>query len=333
MRRFAWDELLGHLTAGVGCGILAGATAVVLVALVIVLALGGCAPAPEVPQAVPTAEGATPEAAATPAEPTPVSSGEVRRTFVVMGIDRAPWREGDGRRPHSDYFMVVSLAVPEPAPAGTRVAVTIIQVPRNLYMPVEGIADDFVFGVYAQGGIPLIKWWVQEALGLPVDGVAAVRMDEFAEIIDRLGGVDLQFEGQAMSGMEALEFVRFDLWGSTYDPERRHLRMLMALSETLRDRFRENAFQTAVVLWDLFAGTVETDILPGPFLSTAIRFGPYWEQGDYDVRLVQMDGVDSILYRGDIPFETAGTTRGLMVRPGEDLQTWIAERLLRAGDE
>lgn len=301
-----------------------GAAALLAISLgASLLVLGGVPPAPELTPATAASATPTPGPSVGVASPGPEPARELRRTFVVLGIDRAHWRAGDGIRPHTDFFLVVSVAINEPP--GARAAVTVLQVPRNLFVHVEGVRDDFAFGLYDQGGLPFVEWWVHEALGLYVDGAVLTRMDNFVEIVNALGGVN--FEGQPMTGLEALQYTRRELWGGVYDPQSRHLRMLLALSDTVRDRAAADPVGAAALLWDRFGSLIETDLHWGPLLSSVAHFGPYWAASEYDVRFVRLDDETGVLYRGDIPFEIAGTTRGLMVRPGEDLAAWVQAQL------
>src|SRR3990170_202619 len=63
----------------------------------------------------------------TPALPT---SEPDRWNFLILGIDKAYWRDSDPKRPHTDFMMVVSIH-----DLGEVAEVTLIQIPRNVYIP------------------------------------------------------------------------------------------------------------------------------------------------------------------------------------------------------
>src|SRR3972149_5270558 len=122
-----------------------------------------------------------------------------RWNFLVLGIDKAYWRGADPKRPHTDFMMVVSIH-----DLGEVAEVSLVQIPRNTYVPVSNIPDDFAFGLYSEGGLGMIEGWVEQSLGLPLIGSVAMRMDSFITLVDDLGG--LTIGGQHLGGVEVLHF-------------------------------------------------------------------------------------------------------------------------------
>src|SRR3989337_2559056 len=186
-----------------------------------------------VPQAVATQQVAV--KAPSPVPPTQVSEPAAadRWNFLILGIDKAYWRDSDPKRPHTDLMVVVSIH-----DLGEVAEVTLIQIPRNTYIPVSNIPDDFAFGYYSRGGLGMIEGWVEQALGLPLVGAAAMRMDDFITLVDDQGG--LTIGGTHYNGLELLTWTRFDLFERPgYDAQSKHFEVL----EALADKFRELVLQ------------------------------------------------------------------------------------------
>src|SRR3990172_9100389 len=76
----------------------------------------------------------------TPVLPAPESD---RWNFLILGIDKAYWRDSDPKRPHTDFMVVASVH-----DLGEVAEVTLIQIPRNTYIPLPNIPDDFAFCYY-----------------------------------------------------------------------------------------------------------------------------------------------------------------------------------------
>ena len=63
---------------------------------------------------------------------------------------------------------------------------------RDLYLPISGHGSDRINAAYAYGGMPLLKETIVSNFDIPVDGCLEVDFSQFAQIIDTLGGVELQ---------------------------------------------------------------------------------------------------------------------------------------------
>jgi len=249
--------------------------------------------------------------------PRPKPTAEPDRwNFLVLGLDKAFWRDADPKRVHSDYMMVVSIH-----DLGEVAEVTLIQIPRNTYIPLPNIPDDFAFGYYSRGGLGMIEGWVEQSLGLPLIGSVAMRMDDFITLVDDLGG--LTIGGQHMDGLGLLTFVRFDLFERPgFDAEGKHFLVLSALADKMRQKLTdpESAFGLVIRYLPL----VETDLDPGGMVDFLFTQGLPLVQGKYSVERVRLE--DALCYR-PIPFSNPGTRMGLLTCEGVDLHEWVQEQL------
>lgn len=104
-------------------------------------------------------------------------------------------------------------------------AVTLIAIPRDLYLQDVGRR---INGVYARGGAEELRRRVEAILGVPVDYYAVVKLDIFQNLVDALGGVEVDVPyamnyddnvgglhihfpagPRLMDGVDASKFVRY----------------------------------------------------------------------------------------------------------------------------
>jgi len=131
-------------------------------------------------------------------------------SLLVLGVDE---REGDAGR--SDTMIVMTV---NPQLKSTKM----VSIPRDTYTDIIGKnIKDKINHAYAFGGIEMALGTVENLLDIPLDYVVQVNMDSFKEIVDAVGGIEvnnaLDFKvgeyifpkGQiSLNGEEALSFVR-----------------------------------------------------------------------------------------------------------------------------
>jgi LCP family protein required for cell wall assembly len=118
--------------------------------------------------------------------------GKERVNILVMGIDQRPGEEGAFR---TDTMLVLTLD-PVTKTAG------MLSIPRDLWVPIPGygvgrINTAHVLGDiddYPGGGPALAVKTVQNNLGVPIHYYARVDFYAFVELVDRIGGIDIDLE-------------------------------------------------------------------------------------------------------------------------------------------
>jgi polyisoprenyl-teichoic acid--peptidoglycan teichoic acid transferase len=141
------------------------------------------------------------------AVPQPSGNGE---NYLVVGNDAAPGLAGA----RSDVMVLVHV------PADHR-DVTLIHFPRDLWVPIPGRGKAKLNASYAFGGAPLLVRTMQNMLGVKIDHVAMLGFENFKNMTDAVGGVNVfvaepsssrghSFEPGIthMNGDAALAFVR-----------------------------------------------------------------------------------------------------------------------------
>lgn len=129
-------------------------------------------------------------------------------TILLAGVDNGErgdlremlasgeWQAGAFR---SDTIMVLHL--PE-----DRSAATLVSIPRDSWVPVEGYGQQKINAAFSYGGPSLLLQTVEEVTDARMDHVMVVDWDGFRGITETLGGVTV--DGREMGPDEALRYVR-----------------------------------------------------------------------------------------------------------------------------
>ena len=164
-----------------------------------------------------TAEGGAPGAApaAAPGTATEAVAEEVL-DVLVLGVDKRPpdskEAQVDGTR--SDTMMVVRT-VPDTGEVRT------LSVPRDLLVEVEPGVEGKINSAYAYGGVEQARTAIENLTGVTVDRYAVVDFAGFEEVVDAMGGVEVDVEDeippkyeiqdgtQTLNGEQALFYARY----------------------------------------------------------------------------------------------------------------------------
>lgn len=205
-------------------------------------------PAPRL--AAPTVIVSTPavEATATPVLP----AGRVN--ILLLGVDeRESWSEGP---PRTDGIMLVSVDT------STKSA-TVLSIPRDLWVEIPGFGQERVNVAYrvaemSQAGTGPIKACetVSALLGVPIDRYAVVNFRAVVQIIDAIGGIDIDVPyeiwdyqyptddnqymtvhfapgQQRLNGEQTLQYIRTRHGSTDFDRMRRQQQVMDALRDAV----------------------------------------------------------------------------------------------------
>ncbi|WP_050184250.1 LCP family protein [Domibacillus robiginosus] len=131
-------------------------------------------------------------------------------TVLLLGVDE---REGDVGR--SDTMLFVSVN-------GEDNTAKMLSIPRDTRVEIAGKGtEDKINHAYAFGGVKMAVATVENFLDMPVDYYVEMNMEGMKEIVDAVGGVEVQndsafsYEGDhfaegriTLSGSEALNYIR-----------------------------------------------------------------------------------------------------------------------------
>ena len=185
-----------------------------------------------------------------PQAPAPALSDRV--TVLMMGVDNRPGQTVA----RTDTIMLLTVD-PKTGSAG------MLSFPRDMLVPVEALNDTVkintihVFGEvrnYPGGGPAMLKDTISELIGYPIDYYVRVNFDGFREIVDLIGGVDIQVARdirddkfpdenygydplyipaglQHMDGALALKYARVRHIDTDYERARRQQQVIVAVKD------------------------------------------------------------------------------------------------------
>ena len=198
--------------------------------------------------------------------------------ILVLGADTrpGPWMT------HTDSIMLVAID----RESGE---VSILSIPRDLWVDVPGWGQDRINAVYFLGGYikypgggpALARRVVEETLGVPITHVVLVKMDGLARLVDVIGGVTVTLDcplyeqtpdpknpnrllnwtlpaGEVLlDGANAKKFVTYRYLQSDFGRARRQQQLIWAI--------RNQALKIGLIpkipeLWKGFSGAFETDL-------------------------------------------------------------------------
>ena len=200
-----------------------------------------------------------------------------RVNLLLLGLDRRP---GEGDIVRADTIMVLTALPGEPA-------VGLLSIPRDLYLsiPAQGenrINTAHVFGEMERpgGGPERTAAAVTQNFGIPLDGWVRVDFNAFVELVDAVGGVEIDVPQavvdtayptedygtmtieipaglQTMNGERALQYARSRHNSSDFDRAERQQQILQALFTSFE---QPSTWLRLPAILTAFRDSIETDL-------------------------------------------------------------------------
>lgn len=212
--------------------------------------------------------------------------------ILLLGVDERP-EEGDEGR--SDTTMIATLDF-----KNNQLKLTSLM--RDMYVDIPGRGYAKFNQAYADGGIERVIQTIANNFGIKVDGYATVNFEAFVEVIDILGGVDIEITQeeyewiqanckrkvlleikpgmQTLNGDQALLYSRLRFVGnSDFDRTERQRRVL----STLFDKFKDQSYASMMRVLVSALNYVKTDLTSSEIQSLA-----------YNVLKMKVDEVDQL---------------------------------------
>jgi LCP family protein required for cell wall assembly len=173
--------------------IILGVVAIVALAVIGFLLLSGGSDVPPGATASPSATAAASESAAPSASATPELHAELldrRWTVLFVGLDTDSTRESRGEPVNSDALMLVSVSADQSE-------VALISLPRDTVdvpLPDGSTYDRKINALYGEEGLDGLVEAMESLYEVPIDGYLALNMDDFAALVDGVGGVEVSPE-------------------------------------------------------------------------------------------------------------------------------------------
>lgn len=184
-------------------------------------------------------------------EPTETIGGDEIINILLIGQDR---REGQGRQ-RSDAMILCTINT------GTD-TLTMTSFLRDVYVKIPGYGNNKINASYQIGGMELLDACLEENFGIQVDANVEVDFNGFMELIDMMGGVNIELTADeagylnrrgnwditgndgwtlksgvnTMSGSQALAYSRIRELGMDFERTERQRKVLTALIGKVQDQ-------------------------------------------------------------------------------------------------
>lgn len=199
--------------------------------------------------------------------------------ILLIGQDARP----DWGRSRSDSMILCTFDK-------EKKTITMTSFLRDLYVQIPGYQSNRINAAYPAGGMELLNETLAENFGVHVDGNVEVDFSHFVEVIDLLGGVDIELRSdeaylintntpgsltqgmQHLNGHQALEYSRIRYLDSDADFSRtnRQRKVISALIE----KFRNSKLTTLLGILDDLLPMVTTDMSNSEMISLATELFP-----------------------------------------------------------
>ena len=119
---------------------------------------------------------------ATPAATPPPLDSKQRVNILLLGSD-------NDQKFAQDAVLSQTMIVVSIDPAHRQV--TLLSLPRDLWVPIPGHASAKIDLAYKEGGAPLARATVEKAFRIPIHYYAWIGLNGLVKVVDRIGGVDV----------------------------------------------------------------------------------------------------------------------------------------------
>ncbi|MCI6999197.1 MAG: LCP family protein [Clostridiales bacterium] len=177
---------------------------------------------------------------------------------------------------------------------------------RDLYVPIPGHRSNRINAAYSEGGAALLDETLKENFGLHIDGNVEVDFSQFSQIIDLLGGVELELREdeaaeinketgssltggtQLLNGEQALAYSRIRKLDANGDFSRTN-RQRKVMSALL-GRFRNIQWRDLLPLMDQLLPLISTDMNYGKLVLLAMEILPKLSDAEITNQRIPADG-------------------------------------------
>ena len=183
---------------------------------------------------------------------------------------------------------------------------------RDMYVQIPGhYRNDKMNVAYPVGGFQMINDTLEVNFGVKVDGNIEVDFSQFADIIDSLGGIDIELTGAEaaflndgwatgkkaglnhMSGSDALAYARIRYIDSDFQRTNRQRNVVTAIL----NQFRNASVSQLTEALTTVLGMITTDMTDAEIMQYALEFAPLLK----DLNIVsQHIPVEGTYYFGDV---------------------------------
>ena len=113
------------------------------------------------------------------------------KTFLLVGSDDGGYR-GSSSTPRTDSMILCVFNK-------TQKKITLLSLSRDLYVKIPGYKDNRINAAYSLGGTALLKKTIEKNYGITVDGSAIINFGNFSDLIDYVGGVEVELNSKEVN--------------------------------------------------------------------------------------------------------------------------------------
>lgn len=237
------------------------------------------APAEDNPETLPSQEETDPEQTEVLDALAPDAGSGRIINILLVGQDRL---EGEGRT-RSDSMILCTFNKEARE-------LTLTSFLRDLYVEIPGYGGNRINAAYAYGGMELLEQTLEQNFGISVDGTVEVDFSGFSQIVDRLGGVELELREdeaalitretgydtqpgiQHLCGDQALNYVRIRKLDADGDFSRTSRQR--KLMNAMMDAYRDAKLSTVLLLMNDVLPMISTDLGAGEIMGYALELFP-----------------------------------------------------------
>lgn len=180
---------------------------------------------------------------------------------LVLGVDRRS-EGGSIEGSRADTVMVARIT---PRTGNVKM----ISIPRDLFVEIESGVEDRINAAYSYGGVEQITGVVERTTGISVDRYAVMDFEGFKDIVNAVGGLTVEIQGQmppgrhmegtqTLDGEKALFYARYrGTPGGDLDRIARQQQLVAALREKL---VSWGAISNLPGVMEAIHGNLETDL-------------------------------------------------------------------------
>lgn len=236
-------------------------------------------------------------------------------SILLIGVDE---REGDIGR--ADTIIIASINP-------NKKTVVLTQIPRDTRVKIPGKEQkEKINHSYAYGGVELTRQTVEHFLDFPIDGYVKINMDGLKDIVDELGGIevnvpfDFTYNGihftkgtMLLNGKEALAFARM----RKADPHGDFGRMKRQ-QEVIRAIIKKGASWSSLTklhrIVDDIGNNIKTDISPFQLFKLQTQYANIPEENIHTLFFNGYDRTIQGIYYYIIPPEEVSRVRQLLLK-------------------
>lgn len=224
--------------------------------------------------------------------PTMVETSDNVVTILLLGVDR---RKNEAAR--TDSIILCTLNK-------TQNTITLTSMMRDMYVRIPGYRSNRINVPYVLGGTSLLRKTMEYNFGIEVDGCVEVDFTHFQDLIDLLGGIEIELSSaeanyitketgkrvqsgvQLLTGEQALFFSRFR--GTASGDLARTNRQRIVLSTLLRE-YKSKSMTELLGLLDDILPMVTTDLSQNDILGYFKDFFPMLASAEIVSKRIPVD--------------------------------------------